>query len=106
MEDISSLITNASWSVVLRRQRLFWPRSEFEESGHLIFIDPRQASMFLDEYGRRLHRDISFDGVKYFLADGDIVIFPSYLHHYVSPYYGDSDRITVAANFWGKHRNA
>ena len=49
--------------------------SEFEESGHLIFIDPRQASMFLDEYGRRLHRDISFDGVKYFLADGDIVIF-------------------------------
>ena len=61
--------------------------------------------MFLDEFARNLHRDISFNGVKYFLNDGDIVIFPSYLQHYVSPYYGKSNRITVAANFWGQHRD-
>ena len=100
MEDISSRI------ITLTRAGVLCIALTTAFLGHLIFIDPRQASMFLDEYGRRLHRDISFDGVKYFLADGDIVIFPSYLHHYVSPYYGDSDRITVAANFWGKHRNA
>ena len=98
---------NASWSVVYCVDNGFSGQdSDFEESGHLVFIDPRQASMFLDEHGRQLHRDISFDGAKYFLANGDVVIFPSYLHHYVSPYYGDSERITVAANFWGRHRNA
>ena len=97
---------NASWSVVYCvNNGLAEDVGAADQSGHLIFIDPRHSSMFLDQYARKLHRDISFDGAKYFLAGGDIVIFPSYLQHYVSPYYGDAKRITVAANFWAKHRN-
>lgn len=97
---------NASWSVVYCVNNGLSDDVTLEnQSGHLIFMDPRQSSMFLDQYARKLHRDISFDGAKYFLNDGDIVIFPSYLQHYVSPYYGTGQRITVAANFWGNHRN-
>ena len=97
---------NATWSVVYCVSSGLPKGIENEAgSGHLIFMDPRSASMFLDEHSRKLHRDISFDGVKYLLADGDIVIFPSYLQHYVSPYHGGSKRITIAANFWGPHRS-
>ena len=97
---------NASWSVVYCvHNGLSKDVAKDRQSGHLIFMDPRQSSMFLDQHARKLHRDISFDGAKYFLAGGDIMIFPSYLQHYVSPYYGDAKRITVAANFWAKHRN-
>ena len=97
---------NASWSVVYCVNNGFTgDLAAADQSGHLIFNDPRHSSMFLDQYARKLHRDISFDGAKYFLAGGDIVIFPSYLQHYVSPYYGHAKLITVAANFWAKHRN-
>jgi len=97
---------NASWSVVYCVNSGHSLDTDAQNhSGHLVFMDPRQSSMFLDEFARKLHRDISFNGVKYFLNDGDIIIFPSYLQHYVSPYYGKSNRITVAANFWGQHRD-
>mgnify|MGYP001169265913 FL=1 len=97
---------NATWSVVYCVRNGLEDEADSQGgSGHLVFMDPRSASMFLDQHSRKLHRDISFDGVKYLLADGDIVIFPSYLQHYVSPYRGASSRITIAANFWGRHRD-
>ena len=52
--------------------------------------------MFLDEYGRSAASRDQFPlmvSVKYFLADGDIVIFPSHISikkTMSGPYYGDS----------------
>ena len=31
---------------------------------------------------------------------GQLVVFPSYLFHEVTPYYGSDTRITVASNCW------
>jgi len=94
---------NASWSVVYCVDNGHTAEtSAEEESGHLVFSDPRtMASMFLDPFNRNLHRDISFNGVKYFLQSGDLVFFPSYLEHFVAPFSGEGKRITVAANFHG-----
>ena len=93
---------NASWSLVLcvdNGHRA--PCPEEDQSGCLVFSDPRStASMYLDRFNRRQHRDVSFDGAKYFLQNGDLLIFPSFVKHHVTPYRGDDQRITVAANFW------
>ena len=67
---------NASWSVVYCVNSGHRHDTDAQNgSGHFSFHGPRQSSMFLDEFARNLHRDISFNGVKYFLNDGDIVIF-------------------------------
>lgn len=93
---------NASWSLV-------WcvdnghddPCPDAEQSGCLVFSDPRPAaSMHLDRFNRRQHRDVAFDGAKYFPRNGDLLIFPSFVKHHVTPYLGRERRITVAANFW------
>jgi len=34
------------------------------------------------------------------LQPGQLVVFPSYLFHEVTPYYGPDTRITVASNCW------
>ena len=34
------------------------------------------------------------------LQAGQLVVFPSYLFHEVTPYYGTDVRITVASNCW------
>ena len=93
---------NASWSLVYCVDNGHEsPCSEEEQSGCLVFSDPRStASMYLDRFNRRQHRDVSFDGAKYFLRNDDLLIFPSFVKHHVSPYYGKDRRITVAANFW------
>ena len=93
---------NASWSLVYCVDNGHEPRcSEEEQSGCLVFSDPRlAASMYLDRFNRRQHRDVAFDGAKYFLRDDDLLIFPSFVKHHVTPYYGNDLRITVAANFW------
>lgn len=93
---------NASWSLVYCVDNGHEnPCSEEEQSGCLVFSDPRStASMYLDRFNRRQHRDVSFDGARYFLQNNDLLIFPSFLKHHVTPYYGTQLRITVAANFW------
>ena len=93
---------NASWSLVYCVDNGHeTPCSEEEQSGCLVFADPRStASMYLDRFNRRQHRDVSFDGAKYFLQNDDLLIFPSFVKHHVTPYYGNDQRITVAANFW------
>lgn len=76
------------------------PPNEFE-AGHLVFHDPRAtASMYLDPANRRWARDFSFDAVRMRPEAGEVLIFPSYVHHTVEPYRGDRPRISVAANFW------
>jgi predicted 2-oxoglutarate/Fe(II)-dependent dioxygenase YbiX len=34
------------------------------------------------------------------LVEGQVVVFPSYLFHEVTPFYGRDLRITVATNCW------
>ena len=69
--------------------------------GHLVFYDPRHnASMFLDRTNREMRREFAFSSTKLKLNYGDLVIFPSYMMHFVEPYQGEAPRITVAANFW------
>lgn len=69
--------------------------------GDLVFYDPRtNASMFLDPANRNMRRELSFNSFKINVQDGDLLIFPSYLTHFVEPYLGEAQRITVAANFW------
>ena len=93
---------NASWSLVWCADNGHQsPCPEAEQSGCLVFSDPRAtAAMHLDRFNRRQHRDVSFDGARYFLQNGDLLIFPSFVTHHVTPYRGRDKRITVAANFW------
>ena len=70
------------------------------ESGQVLFVDPRHnASMYLDPANRYMHRNYSFDGLRFRLRADEVCIFPSYLQHSVEPYAGERPRITIAANF-------
>jgi uncharacterized protein (TIGR02466 family) len=69
--------------------------------GHLVVYDPRHnVSMYLDRSNRDMRREFSFASLKFKLSYGDLMIFPSYLMHFVEPYTGEKPRVTVAANFW------
>ena len=61
-----------------------------------LFYDPDQTK-HLGEFTKH------YDGVvnTWFpdVQEGDIIIFPSWLHHQVEPHRSDTTRITVSANF-------
>jgi uncharacterized protein (TIGR02466 family) len=70
-------------------------------SGLLRFFDPRQgANGYLDPANENLHPPFAVRSLDVRLAAGDLVIFPSYLFHEVTPFYGADTRITVATNCW------
>jgi hypothetical protein len=70
-------------------------------SGLLRFFDPRQgASGYVDPANENLHAPFALRSLDVRLAAGDLVIFPSYLFHEVTPFYGTDTRITVATNCW------
>lgn len=90
----------ASWSAVYCADR---GSSDLNSGygGDVVFYDPRaNASMFLDQSNRHMRRELSFSSFKIEMRTGDLMIFPSYLTHFVEPYIGTSERVTVAANFW------
>jgi uncharacterized protein (TIGR02466 family) len=71
------------------------------DSGLLRFFDPRAgADGFLDPSNARLHRAFALRALEVRLAEGQLVVFPSYLFHEVTPFYGRDRRITVATNCW------
>jgi uncharacterized protein (TIGR02466 family) len=74
---------------------------EHPDSGVLRFLDPRaQAAMFLDPANSNLVRPFGFHIISLRLRPGQLVLFPSYLVHEVSPFMGGDVRITVAFNVW------
>ena len=71
------------------------------QSGLLRLFDPRQgANGYVDPANENLHAPFAVGSLDVRLAAGDLVIFPSYLFHEVTPFYGADTRITVATNCW------
>jgi uncharacterized protein (TIGR02466 family) len=90
----------ASWSAVYC-VRAGEPVPAHPGSGLLRFLDPRGgAGAFRDAGNRTLRSAYAVGPREVRLEEGQIVIFPSYVLHEVSPFYGQDTRITVATNCW------
>jgi hypothetical protein len=90
----------ASWSAVycVRAGEAVPARPE---SGVLRLFDPRQGvSAFRDPANSSLKPAFAHHPVEIRLAEGQLIVFPSYLYHEVTPFYGNDLRITVATNCW------
>ncbi|MBX6421789.1 MAG: hypothetical protein IRZ06_12405 [Nevskia sp.] len=69
--------------------------------GRLSFPHPlASAAMFRDPTVNALKLPYGYSTLEYRLEAGDLVIFPSWLMHHVTPYYGEGVRVTVAFNAW------
>jgi len=88
---------NASWSAVYMVNP--GNTSGDTRNGVLSFKDPRPAAnMYWDPGNDRWQRQFRISSVNYEMQAGDLLVFPSYLMHEVTPYFGELPRITVAAN--------
>jgi len=90
----------ASWSAVYC-VRTGEAVAQHPDSGVLRFLDVRQgANAYLDPANATLQRAYALAPVELKLEAGQLVIFPSYVFHEVTPFYGSDIRITVATNCW------
>ena len=72
-----------------------------QDSGVLRFLDTRPgANAYADPATEGLHREYALRPLDKRLTEGELVIFPSYVFHEVTPFYGRDTRITVATNCW------
>jgi uncharacterized protein (TIGR02466 family) len=77
------------------------------DSGLLAFNNPASTTaMFLDAAVTGLKPPFDNNGRSFKLQPGDLVIFPSWLQHQVTPHHGPSERITVAFNAWFRQSSA
>ena len=71
------------------------------DSGVLRLADPRSgAAAYRDPANQRLQPPFALRPLELHLVPGQLVVFPSYLFHDVSPFFGTDVRITVATNCW------
>ncbi len=90
----------ASWSAVYC-VRVGEVPADQPESGVLRLFDPRPgAGAYRDPANERLHPAFGLRSLDLRLEEGQIVVFPSYIFHEVTPFYGTDTRITVATNCW------
>ena len=90
----------ASWSAVYCVRAGEAP-ADRPRSGLLRFFDTRPgAGSYLDAGNRSLRAPFATGPHEVRLEAGQIVVFPSYVIHEVSPFYGRDVRITVATNCW------
>jgi len=90
----------ASWSAVycVRAGEVV---PERPGSGLLRFLDTRPgAGSYVDAGNRALHAAFAPGAREVRLEEGQIIVFPSYAIHEVSPFYGRDVRVTVATNCW------
>lgn len=75
-------------------------------NGTLRFLDMRtSANSYIDMGNAYLGSPYCIADLAFNLQPGQLLLFPSYLVHEVSPYFGRRERITVAFNAWVKdHR--
>jgi len=77
------------------------------DSGALAFVNPMAfANMFLDSTNSQLKEPYAMSGAAIRFAQGDLVIFPSWLWHQAMTYLGQTPRVTVAFNAWFQTRRA
>ncbi|HEX7326834.1 MAG TPA: putative 2OG-Fe(II) oxygenase [Rhodanobacteraceae bacterium] len=70
-------------------------------SGAFRILDTRPgAGMYVDPGNSHLTASFALGAVAYFFQPGQLLLFPSYLMHEVSPYLGKRERVTVAFNAW------
>ncbi|HET7756617.1 MAG TPA: putative 2OG-Fe(II) oxygenase [Steroidobacteraceae bacterium] len=90
----------ASWSAVYcvrAGERV----ADHPRSGVLRFLDTRPgAGAYLDPANRTLREPYALKPREALLEAGQLIAFPSYVFHEVSPFYGRDTRITVATNCW------
>ena len=90
----------ASWSAVYcvrAGERL----PDRPDSGVLRFLDTRLGSdAYLDPANRGLRSPFALRPLEVRLEEGQVIVFPSFAFHEVSPFYGRDTRITVATNCW------
>jgi len=88
---------NASWSAV-------YCTASGEEAGitktALVLMTPNNIPMYVDAGNANINLPISSDTVRFYLKEGDLLIFPSNLMHFVSTHLSSKERITIATNFW------
>ena len=88
----------ASWSAVYCVKD---GAGDAHRGGLLRLFDTRAgADAYLDLANQRLRQPFVVGNLDLQLQPGQLVVFPSYLFHEVTPYYGTDVRITVASNCW------
>jgi len=89
---------NASWSAVYMVNPGS-PKEDPARNGVLSFKDPRTtANMYWDPGNDRWQRQFHIGSINQAMQPGELLVFPSFVLHEVMPYFGDTPRITVAAN--------
>jgi len=77
------------------------PDAGVPNNGALVFPHPlAAANSFLDPATANLQWPFSRGNLSMNLSPGHLVLFPSWLGHYVTPFVGEAERITVAFNAW------
>jgi uncharacterized protein (TIGR02466 family) len=77
------------------------PSPDYTNNGCLVFPHPQMAAnTFLDAANATLRWPFSHGNFTIALKPGQLVFFPSWLGHYVTPFHGSGQRITVAFNAW------
>jgi len=90
----------ASWSGIYCVSGGGRPQN-FPESAVTRFFHPNpNSNYYMDAGNASIQGVFSSGSVNFQLEAGDMAFFPSYLMHEVSPHKGDSERITIAVNFW------
>ena len=67
--------------------------AENPDSGIIEFLDPRFGVDMIDLPGNPFGGKVRIEP-----APGNLLLFPSWLYHYVNPYHGDGIRISIAFN--------
>lgn len=93
----------ASWSGVYCVDPGDAAPPEVVNNGTLRFLDPRSlGNAYMDQGNAYLADMYGIAEMAFNLRPGMLLLFPSYMLHEVSPYFGQRERITVAFNAWIK----
>jgi uncharacterized protein (TIGR02466 family) len=90
---------NASWSGVYCVET-GW-QDDKREGGALTFVNPTLTSSMHVDAGNAALQGAFASGIRSLrMEPGQLVLFPSWVLHQVTPFEGDGERITVAFNCW------
>ena len=77
------------------------PDPAYGNNGCLVFPHPQPAvNTFLDPANAELRWPFTHGNFVLAPTPGKLVLFPSWLGHYVTPFRGAGERVTVAFNAW------